>query len=47
MTKINAIEVDGLAKFYGDFLAVDHISFEVEQGEIFGFLGARACKQER
>jgi len=39
MTKINAIEARGLTKFYGDFLAVDHISFEVEQGEIFGFLG--------
>jgi len=39
MTKINAIEAHGLTKFYGDFLAVDHISFEVEQGEIFGFLG--------
>ena len=39
MTKINAIEAHGLTKVYGDFLAVDHISFEVEQGEIFGFLG--------
>lgn len=39
MTKIKAIEAQGLTKFYGDFLAVDHISFEVEQGEIFGFLG--------
>ncbi len=39
MTKINAIEAHGLTKFFGDFLAVDHISFEVEQGEIFGFLG--------
>lgn len=39
MTNTNAIEAHGLTKFYGDFLAVDHISFEVEQGEIFGFLG--------
>jgi len=39
MTEIKAIEADGLTKYYGDFLAVDHISFEVEQGEIFGFLG--------
>ena len=39
MTKIKAIEAQGLTKFYGDFRAVDHISFEVEQGEIFGFLG--------
>jgi len=39
MTKFNAIEAKGLTKYYGDFLAVDHISFEVEQGELFGFLG--------
>ncbi len=35
----NAIEVQNLTKYYGDFLAVDHINFEVRQGEIFGFLG--------
>ena len=35
----DAIEVAGLTKYYNDFLAVDHISFEVKQGEIFGFLG--------
>ncbi|MBN2550999.1 MAG: ATP-binding cassette domain-containing protein [Anaerolineales bacterium] len=34
-----AIEVHELTKYYGDTLAVDHISFEVHQGEIFGFLG--------
>ncbi|MDY6794900.1 MAG: ATP-binding cassette domain-containing protein [Actinomycetota bacterium] len=34
-----AIEVEGLTKYYGDLLAVDHISFEVEHGEFFGFLG--------
>lgn len=35
----NAIEVADLTKYYANFLAVDHISFEVKQGEIFGFLG--------
>ncbi|MFP3951751.1 MAG: ABC transporter ATP-binding protein [Candidatus Bathyarchaeia archaeon] len=35
----NAITAKDLTKYYGDFLAVDHISFEVKQGEIFGFLG--------
>jgi ABC-2 type transport system ATP-binding protein len=35
----NAIEAASLTKQYRDFLAVDHISFEVKQGEIFGFLG--------
>jgi ABC-2 type transport system ATP-binding protein len=39
MTEIKAIEARDLTKYYGDFLAVDHVSFEVEQGEIFGFLG--------
>ncbi len=35
----NAIEVYDLTKYYGDLLAVDHISFEVRRGEVFGFLG--------
>lgn len=35
----NAIEVENLTKYYGDLLAVDHISFVVCQGEVFGFLG--------
>jgi len=33
------IRVSGLTKFYGDICAVDHISFQVKRGEIFGFLG--------
>jgi ABC-2 type transport system ATP-binding protein len=33
------IEVSNLTKFYRDFLAVNHISFEVKRGEVFGFLG--------
>ena len=33
------IEVSGLTKYYGELLAVDHISFGVRRGEIFGFLG--------
>jgi ABC-2 type transport system ATP-binding protein len=39
MVEAKAIEVRGLTKRYGDFLAVDHINFEVGEGEIFGFLG--------
>jgi len=35
----NVIEVRDLTKSYGEVLAVDHISFEVKEGEIFGFLG--------
>jgi ABC-2 type transport system ATP-binding protein len=32
-----------LTKKFGDFTAVDHISFEVYKGEIFGFLGANGA----
>jgi ABC-2 type transport system ATP-binding protein len=35
----NVVEVRDLTKSYGEILAVDHISFEVREGEIFGFLG--------
>jgi ABC-2 type transport system ATP-binding protein len=36
---MNAIEVKGITKRFGDFVAVNHISFEVRQGELFGLLG--------
>src|SRR3990170_1338506 len=35
----NAVEVDALLKKFGDFTAVDGVSFTVPQGEIFGLLG--------
>jgi len=35
----SAIEVKDLTKYYGDLSAVDHISFSVAEGEVFGFLG--------
>jgi ABC-2 type transport system ATP-binding protein len=35
----NVTEINELTKKFGDFLAVDHISFNVKKGEIFGFLG--------
>lgn len=37
------IEVEGLTKQFGSFVAVDHISFNVGRGEIFGFLGANGA----
>lgn len=38
-----AIDVQGLTRRFGDFVAVDNITFSVEQGEIFGFLGANGA----
>ena len=38
-----AIKAENITKVFGDFTAVDHISFEVEKGEIFGFLGANGA----
>ena len=40
---MKAISVQNLTKRFGSFTAVDNISFEVEQGEIFGFLGANGA----
>lgn len=36
---MNSIEVNRLTKKYGDYTAVDHISFQVEKGSLLGFLG--------
>jgi ribosome-dependent ATPase len=38
-----AIEADRLTKSFGAFTAVDHVSFKIEKGEIFGFLGSNGC----
>ncbi|MGZ5439413.1 MAG: ATP-binding cassette domain-containing protein [Candidatus Aminicenantales bacterium] len=38
-----AIEVKSLTKRFGDFTAVDAVSFEVDRGRIFGFLGANGA----
>jgi ABC-2 type transport system ATP-binding protein len=40
---MNVIEVDRLTKTFGHFTAVDAITFDVAQGEIFGFLGANGA----
>ena len=39
MNDIKVIEVKNLTKWYPDLLAVDHISFSVEKGQVVGFLG--------
>jgi len=36
---MNMIEVDNLTKRFGQFTAVDDVTFQVEKGEIFGLLG--------
>ena len=33
----------GLTRRFGDFTAVDHVSFTIGRGEIFGFLGSNGC----
>jgi ABC-2 type transport system ATP-binding protein len=43
VTPANAIEVVDLTRRFGEFVAVDRLSFEVRAGEIFGFLGANGA----
>jgi ribosome-dependent ATPase len=38
-----AIKASGLSMKFDDFVAVDNVSFEIERGEIFGFLGSNGC----
>ncbi len=38
-----AIEADNLTMKFGDFTAVDDVSFRIKKGEIFGFLGSNGC----
>jgi ribosome-dependent ATPase len=38
-----AIEAKDLTMRFGDFVAVDHVTFRIERGEIFGFLGSNGC----
>lgn len=39
----NVIEIKGLTKKYGDLVAVDHVSYDISEGEIFGLLGPNGC----
>ena len=38
-----AIAAEGLTRRFGDFVAVDHVNFSIQPGEIFGFLGSNGC----
>jgi ABC-2 type transport system ATP-binding protein len=42
-TTAPAISVRDLTRRFGDFVAVNHVSFDVERGQIFGFLGANGA----
>lgn len=37
------LKVENVTKYYGDFLAVDNLSFTVKPGEIFGLLGVNGA----
>jgi len=43
MSREQVIIVKGLVKKFGDFVANDHLTFDVKKGEIFGFLGANGA----
>jgi len=40
---MSAIEAQNLTRRFGTFTAVDHLSFSIEEGEVFGFLGANGA----
>ncbi len=43
VNEMTAIKIKGLTKRYGDFTAVDNISFDVQQGDLVGFLGVNGA----
>src|SRR5574340_1344245 len=43
MDTTNAIDVRDLSRRFGDFVAVDRLTFDVRPGEIFGFLGSNGA----
>ncbi|WP_268624304.1 ABC transporter ATP-binding protein [Paenibacillus alvei] len=40
---MNVLEIRGLTKKFGDFIAVDNMSLTIREGEIFGFLGSNGA----
>lgn len=38
-----AIQIDGLAKYFGPVIGIDDVTLQVERGEVFGFLGANGA----
>lgn len=39
----NALEIDDISKRYGEVVALDHMSFDVRAGEVFGFVGSNGA----
>ena len=37
------LSIKNVTKYYGDFLAVDNLSFDINEGEIFGLLGVNGA----
>ncbi|MBP1908962.1 hypothetical protein [Methanolobus bombayensis] len=42
---MNSITINSLTKKYGDFTAVDDVSFYIDDGEIFGLLGPNGARK--
>ena len=42
---MSVIKVENLTKHFGNFIAVNNITFQVEKGEIFGFLGVNGARK--
>lgn len=40
---MSVLKVTGLTKYYGKTLGIENVSFSVEQGEVFGFLGSNGA----
>lgn len=40
------IQVEALTKLYGDFVAVNQLTFSVQPGEVLGLVGAERCGQD-
>jgi len=43
MSRVAAIRADGLTKYFGAVVGIEELSFEVEQGEVYGFLGTNGA----
>ena len=40
---MNIVQVENVSKHFGEFKAVDNVSFNIEKGSVYGLLGAERC----